>query len=86
MDELMATPWSLKPLQGKYYGTEIEDANGNVVMVIWKNHEDYQGNRLTEEQSRPSDRETIDEVYDNHYESQFAYEYALAIIRTMNGN
>ena len=85
-------PWSLVPLKGKYYGTEIQDNSGRIIAKIW-----YRGE--TEEEKKPSPREMEDidteAINDwgeswqawfdwSHYESTLSYTMALAIVEKMN--
>lgn len=73
----LKTPWSIAPLEGKYYGTRIIDCNMDLVMRV--------GHQETDRY--PSVREfyTEDQISDNHYESQGALEVAREIVRRVNG-
>jgi hypothetical protein len=68
--------WKIKPLSGKYYGTEIEGDNGDSI-CIW-----------TPFSTPVSTRELEggwDEEYGiDHCESQKDYEYALVICEALN--
>lgn len=68
------TPWSVAPLDGKYYGTEILNNNGDCVMKVW-NHSDA---------TRPSEREDDDGSYDSHWESAEDLARANEIVRRIN--
>jgi hypothetical protein len=69
------------PLEGKYYGTGIEvfDNNNESVgfILIWLTPH-------SEEDYKPSARESIEEVSDNHYECALTYRIALTITQALN--
>lgn len=73
----LKTPWSIAPLEGKYYGTRIVDCNGDPVMKV--GHQDTD--------TQPSERETYlaSHITDSHYESQGALNVAREIVRRING-
>lgn len=85
------TPWSVQPLNGKYYGTEIVDAHGNPVCTIWDH-----GHARAAEANRPSSREIAEhgpfaseaELHeycsDGHYESARDYANAELIVAAVN--
>lgn len=69
-------PWSVGPLHGKYYGTDVLDANGNTICTIW----------LPE--GIPSEREEDwlreEGPSDSHYESQLCYDACKLIVEAVN--
>lgn len=77
--------WSVAPLDGKYYGTRILDADGEEVAEFWDHST----------ASHPSEREKAsfgdwteekwaDYVCDSHWESERDYLRAKAIVEAMN--
>lgn len=88
-------PLALKPLSGKYYGTEIVDADGEHVCTIWDHSRGDPG--LSEREMAvlfPSgghpltDAEKVEAVSewmcDAHYESIGDYEVARLIVEAVN--
>jgi len=78
-------PWSVSPLEGKYYGTHILDADGEEVAKFWDHSI----------ASHPSEREKArfgdwteeawaDYVCDSHWENERDYVRAKAIVDAMN--
>ncbi len=75
-------PWSVRPLKGKYYGTEIEDANGLSILKVWE----HWGNPT------PSERERADEpmedwlknTCDSHWESDETFRIVGLIVLLRN--
>ena len=79
-------PVSLSPREGKYYGTEIVDARGALVIDLW----DHEGSPV------PSDREKerfgpdwTEEAWaeycsDSHWECQDDYLFALFLVKVLN--
>jgi hypothetical protein len=77
----------LFPLEGKYYGTQLQIKDGKEIVnfVVWHNAS------FKKETHEPSERELIkncvtkkkwhenDMERDNHYESQYTYKLALKI-------
>lgn len=80
-EDLPPRPWSIEPLKGKYYGTEITDADGEFVCSIWREglppseREIAQGGDM----SWPDDWE-----YDNHSESAASYAVAQLLVEAAN--
>ncbi len=80
-EDLPPRPWTIEPLKGKYYGTEVSDANGDHVCSIWR------------EGLPPSEREIAfagdrtwpdDWEYDNHSESAASLAIARLLVETAN--
>lgn len=74
----MSSKWYLKPLEGKYYSTDIESEDGLIQVHGF----------ITDDPYRSSDREleegwTEDMGYD-HVELQSTYETALKIVKALN--
>lgn len=68
--------WTIKPLVGKYYGTEI--TNGDRTIKIWTGY-------CGEASIREINNGWIGEEHGfDHVESATDYEYALAIVEALN--
>lgn len=94
MSQYHRTPWQVSPLQGKYYGTDIVDADGCDVCRIWDHDRDGP------DANRPSARELAkygpfgsdaerDEFWreyccDSHYESVGDLAVAEFIVAAVN--
>lgn len=68
--------WKIKPLSGKYYGTEIENDNGDRI-CIWTSFS-------THVSVRELEKGWDEDCGYDHYESQKDYEYALVICDVLN--
>lgn len=86
-------PWSIAPLDGKYYGTHILDANGEEVCEFWDHSIGGEGNRPSRrERARYKDFKTDDEFEefwkdyccDSHYESVHDLANAELIVACIN--
>lgn len=87
-------PWYIESLYGKYYGTEILDANHDYVCTIWNhNRDDPEGNRPSVREIAkhgPFDSEKDfdnfwkEYCYDTHYESVSDLANAELIIAAVN--
>lgn len=66
-------PWSVAPLEGKYYGTGILDARGAEILTLWLTY--------GESSSREDEK---DEHYDTHWESEVALKTAELIVLLRN--
>lgn len=82
-NDICPTPWTLAPLEGKYYGTTILDNDGNKVATIWRGKTWFD-----DKGSLPSPRELANdpdfEPCDNHYETALTFNTATAIIEAAN--
>lgn len=88
-------PWTVAPLDGKYYGTRIVDYMGRLVCEIW-DHErpNVTGRRVSrrEEQQLRVDMLTEEEwnefiddyLCDNHFETEEDYLLACQIVEAAN--
>lgn len=86
VDATLNLPWSVAPLEGKYYGTHILDADGDEVAEFWDHSIP----------GRPSVREIkafgddwSEEAWaeyccDSHWENERDYLRACAIVRAVN--
>lgn len=78
------TPWSVGPNDRKYYGTEILDANGEVIFKLWRTT--YDDNSVPS--TRELDGETVEEFWewcsDSHWETEETYQLALLIVDLIN--
>lgn len=96
LTKIAPTPWAIAPLEGKYYGTRIVDANGNQVCEIW-NHDPNRYNLAERRVSRREEEkyrdkmtdkewnEFLDEdLCDSHYESEEDYLLACKIVAEAN--
>lgn len=74
-------PWTVGPLEGKYYGTEIIDAEGGDVCRVWDH--DRGEPVLSEREERThkfeSDADRNEWMCDTHFETQQDYEIACLI-------
>lgn len=76
-------PWSLAPLEGKYYGTEILDARGIPILRLW----DTRGEPSTREKEsfeNWTQEAWNDYVCDTHWECQLTLDLASHIIHSRN--
>lgn len=74
-------PWRLAPLEFKYYGTVIRDANDQGIARLWNHHPKYSGPSERETEIHPDDPEYF---CDSHHESAEDYARALRIIAIVN--
>lgn len=74
-------PWSIAPLKGKYYGTDVIDANGDDVCRIWVMG-DYTPSPRELEQLGGID--PVDYFCDTHFESMASYSIASLIVYEAN--
>lgn len=81
-------PWRLAPRDRKYYGTEVLDANGEVVFKIWGTYswgvEDYD----PQPSERELDGQSLEEFWewccDSHWETEDTYQLCQAIVDRVN--
>jgi hypothetical protein len=66
---------SILPLNGKYYGTQIQITNpwGTTDITIWDNAD-----------FTPSERESEGEICDSHFESKYSFELAKYLVDCIN--
>ena len=77
-------PWSLAPLVGKYYGTEILDARGVTILSFWES-EGEPSHRQKAALGEPWTPEAWnDYICDNHWESAKSLEVAETAIQLRN--
>jgi hypothetical protein len=82
----------LKPLAGKYYGTEIEITDGplkDLSFKLWKStgnpsDRELEKNDYTREQLDKKKELLMDLICDCHYESQETYQLAKDIVGFLN--
>ena len=78
-------PWSVAPLEGKYYGTNILDSNGDEVASFWDHSEAaYPSAREKAAFGNWTEEAWADYVCDSHWESERDYARAKAIVDAMN--
>jgi hypothetical protein len=74
--------WTIKPLQGKYYGTIVENKRTGDEIVVWLS--------MGINKCRASDREYEEGWHEDcgydHVELQHSYEAALKIMKALNEN
>lgn len=83
------TPWCVAPLDGKYYGTIVVDANGREMLRVWGSYHDADA-----EASAPSNREKgkwsaeswKEYCCDSHYEAVSDLKLAEDIVRLVNSS
>jgi hypothetical protein len=78
-------PWTVAPLEGKYYGTQILDATGDVVAEFW----DHSVESAPSEREKASFGDWTEDAWaehccDSHWESERDYLRAKAIVDAMN--
>lgn len=84
------TPWTLAPLDGKYYGTKLLDVKGREMISIWgsaKEPDDHRPSPREIERFGPDFSEECWAEYccDTHYETKGDYLLALSILDNVNG-
>ena len=81
-------PWRLQALEGKYYGTTILDSSGDEALEIWDHMDGPQPPEPSEREKALWDvwsQAVWDETCcDSHWESQYDYLKAKAIVEAMN--
>lgn len=70
-------PWSIAKRWGKYYGTDILDANGESVVEIWMPYGPMSERERAYQGEDP-------EICDSHYESELTYQTVMLIINSVN--
>lgn len=79
-------PWSVAPLEGKYYGTHVLDADGEEVAEFWDHS--VAGAPSSREKAKFGDDWTeaawADYCCDSHWENERDYALASAIVEAMN--
>ena len=81
-------PWSVEPLEGKYYGTMIRDADGLQVAEFWDHSVPSVPSTREKEHFGDDWSEAAWSEYccDSHWESERDYVRAKAIVEAMNSS
>lgn len=82
--ESFPPPWALLPLDGKYYGTLVEDARGICVLSVWDTRQGFPSDRELADREGTL-KEWEDENCDEHWESEYALSLARRLIAARNG-
>lgn len=80
--------WRVLPLEGKYYGTQVQAPNGSIIR-LWGSGEDFRPSTRELEQftqKEIDDSNFIQDYFcDNHYEQQGDLENAKLMVAALNG-
>ncbi len=77
-------PWSLAPLEGKYYGTEILDGRGVLILSFWDVTGDPSRREKDQYGANWSHEEWTANLCDCHWESELSLSVAEYVIATRN--
>lgn len=80
------TPWIIKPRDGKYYGTIMQDARGKDILSIWINEDQQPSWREKNYFGQWTPERWNDAVCDSHWESELSLKIAEEIITLRNEN
>jgi hypothetical protein len=74
------SPWKVRDLDGKYYGTEIEDARGRVIISLWY----ATGAPSARQKGDMNDEEWGEYCCDTHWESEIALRLSETVVNLRN--